>query len=123
MGTPTNLYVMTVRSTRRGSDHYGTCELCGEQCSEHFVATYRRVYVREDGRHYLSAASGGTYGHLSCLKNQYGDLVSEDKLERDGNIRLLPPWAVKLNCQASIASWGVSPANTSITLILPALTP
>ena len=61
MGTLTGVNVHTVRSTGRGSDHYGTCEVCGNECSEHFVATYRRVWMRErDGakQYYMDGALG-----------------------------------------------------------------
>ena len=89
MGKPTKMTVWTVRSTKRGSDHYGPCELCGKSCTEHFVATGNGVYTRENGQYYLS---GGIsyYGHLDCLTRRFGDLNSEDSLPRDSNITLLP---------------------------------
>lgn len=93
MGISTGLTVCTVRSTKRGSDHYGPCDQCGKACSEHFVATWRTVYIRDNGQHYL-CGGGGAYGHIDCLIRQFGDLVSEDSLPRDGNIKLFPQWAV-----------------------------
>ncbi len=98
MGTPTGVNVHTVRSTGRGSDHYGTCEVCGNECSEHFVATYRRVWMRErDGakQYYMDGGiSGGTYGHMYCLIQRFGNLVSQDSLQRDGNLLLFPAFAM-----------------------------
>ncbi|MBU2774199.1 hypothetical protein HMI48_10020 [Acidithiobacillus ferrooxidans] len=95
MSKPTELAVWTVRSTQRGSDHYGACEVCGKECSEHFVATKRRVWVRDDGQHYLDGGiSGGTFGHMHCLIQRFGNLVSQDSLQRDGNVLLFPQWAV-----------------------------
>lgn len=93
MGKPTDLTVWTVRSTNRGSDHYGPCEQCGKVCAEHFVATARKVFVSDNGQHYL-CGGGGAYGHLDCLIRQFGDLVSESGLSRDGNVMLFPQWAV-----------------------------
>lgn len=93
MGKPTDLTVWTVRSTKRGSDYYGTCDQCGKVCAEHFVATARKVFVRDNGQHYL-CGGGGAYGHLDCLIRQFGELVSEDSLSRDGNVKLFPQWAV-----------------------------
>ncbi|MHB1630694.1 MAG: hypothetical protein ACYCQL_00570 [Acidithiobacillus sp.] len=90
MGKPTGITVYTVRSTHRGSDYYGGCELCGKECSEHFVATKRRVWVRSNGQHYLADTTGGTYGHLDCLTSQFGSLIGQETLRRDGRILLLP---------------------------------
>ncbi|MCL4526529.1 MAG: hypothetical protein M1492_08695 [Gammaproteobacteria bacterium] len=90
MGTPTGVTVHTVRNTRRGSDYYGDCEMCGKECSEHFVAAKRHVWVRDNGQHILDHGSGGTYGHLDCLTKRFGDLVSQETLERDGRAFLIP---------------------------------
>lgn len=95
MSRPTELTVRTVRNTKRGSDHYGLCEVCGNECSEHIVATNRRVWVRANGQHILDGGiSGGTYGHMHCLIQRFGNLVSQDSLQRDGNVLLFPQWAV-----------------------------
>ena len=95
MGQSTEYTVYTVRSTKRGSDYYGACEFCGNECSEHFVATNRRVWVRDDGQHYLdSGISGGTYGHMDCLIGRFGNLVSQGSLQRDRNVLLFPQWAM-----------------------------
>ncbi|ACK80541.1 hypothetical protein RU820_05360 [Acidithiobacillus ferrooxidans] len=94
MSKPTELTVHTVRSTKRGSDHYGSCEVCGNECSEHFVATNRRVSVRDDGQHILDGGTSGTYGHMHCLIQRFGNLVAQDSLQRDGNVLLFPQWAV-----------------------------
>ncbi len=95
MGQPTEYTVYTVRSTKRGSGHYGLCDICSGDCSEHFVATKRRVWVRDNGQPILDGGiSGGTYGHMNCLIRRFGDLVAQDSLQRDGNILLFPQWAV-----------------------------
>ena len=90
MGTPTGVTVHTVRNTRRGSDYYGSCELCGKECSEHFVAAKRQIWVRDNGQHYCDHGSGGTYGHLDCLTKQFGGLVNQETLQRDGRVLLIP---------------------------------
>jgi hypothetical protein len=89
MGKPTKMTVWTVRQTGRGSDHYGACELCGKSCSEHFVAMENKIYVRENGQHYLSGGVG-YYGHLDCLTTRFGSLLDEKRLPRDANITRLP---------------------------------
>ena len=96
MSKPTELAVYTVRSTKRGSGHYGLCEICSGDCSEHFVATNRRIWVRDDGQHILDGGiSGGTYGHMNCLIQRFGNLVAQDSLQRDGNVLLFPQWAIE----------------------------
>lgn len=94
MGKATEEFVATIRSTGRGSDHYGTCDQCGKSCSEHFVRDVRRVYVREDGTRYLSGGSGGAYGHKECLIRHFGQAVDTATLVRDGNVYLAPAPAV-----------------------------
>lgn len=64
MGQPTEYTVYTVRNTRRGSDYYGACEVCG-----------------------------GTYGHMDCLIGRFGNLVSEGSLQRGRNVLLFPQWS------------------------------
>ena len=90
MGTATDEYIATIRSTGRGGDYFGTCDQCGKSCSEHFVRDVRRVYVRENGVRYLSGASGGTYGHKECLIDRIGPAVDRTTLIRDGNVYLAP---------------------------------
>lgn len=90
MGKPTDITVHTVRSTHRGSDYYGNCELCRKACAEHFVATRRRVWVRSNGQRYLDHGGGGTYGHLDCLTSRFGKLISQETLRGDGRVLLLP---------------------------------
>ena len=95
MGTATGLEVCTTRDTGRGSDHYSDCELCGNRVNDTHVATRRNIYRRDNGQHYLNWGSGGTYGHIGCLIKQFGDLVAESSLKRDGNVLLIEDWAVE----------------------------
>lgn len=90
MGTATGEVVRTIRTTGRGSEHYGACDQCGRNCSEHFVHQARRVYVREDGLRYLAPVSGGAYGHRECLIEVFGEAVDEATLNRSGNLLLAP---------------------------------
>ncbi|OAP93054.1 hypothetical protein A4H96_02180 [Acidithiobacillus ferrooxidans] len=54
------------------------------------MAAKRQVWVRDNGQHYCGHGSGGTYGHLDCLTKQFGDLVNQETLQRDGRVLLLP---------------------------------
>ena len=90
MGQQTEHTVWTVRNTHRGSDHYGACEICGKPCSEHFVAANSRIWVRDNGQHYMGFGDGGVYGHLDCLTKKFGNLISQETLQRDGRVLLLP---------------------------------
>jgi hypothetical protein len=69
MGTPTNKIITQIRSTGRGSDYYGKCEVCGKHMSECFFRVHHREYRREDGSLYYSPASAGAFGHKDCLQS------------------------------------------------------
>lgn len=90
MGQSTGEVIRTIRTTGRGSEHYGACDQCGRQCSEHFVSQGRRVYMREDGLRYLAAVSGGAYGHRECLIESFGPAIDESSLKRIGSLLQAP---------------------------------
>lgn len=86
MGTPTGEYLATIRTTGRGSDYYGPCEVCGKTCSEHHVHTKRHVFVREDGLRYLNSVGAGMFGHKDC----FGLAIEESTLRRARNLLVAP---------------------------------
>ena len=90
MGKFTGLITATIHGTGRGSDYFGSCEVCGKPCSEVFAHQNHRVYEREDGLRYLSPLAGGTYGHNDCLRDKYGDAVDKATLARAGNLTTAP---------------------------------
>lgn len=71
MGTATGRFITELRSTMRGSEHYGACELCGKHMAECFVAQPKREYRRVDGALYYAPVGGGAYGHADCLTNSF----------------------------------------------------
>lgn len=86
MGRPTDEYLNTIRSTGYGSDRYGLCEVCSKHCTEHFVHTRRRVFIREDGLRYLNAVGACTFGHKDC----FGPAIDESTLRRTSNLLVAP---------------------------------
>ena len=89
MGTPTDQHLATIRTTGRGTDHYGPCEICGQTCSETHVHTHARVWQRQDGLLYLSRGPG-MYGHRNCLVEARGQATDEATLRRVGNLLVAP---------------------------------
>lgn len=65
--TPTGRLVKVTRTTGRGSDHYGACEICAQPMSECFAARYGRERTRPDGEIYTDKTGVSTYGHKACL--------------------------------------------------------
>lgn len=90
MGTFTKYSVRTLRSTERGSDHYGLCECCGSPVSETFVSERRPVFERDDGRLYLGGAVLSAYGHEACLRKRFPDVLAHASLQRERNVLVLP---------------------------------
>jgi hypothetical protein len=74
MGKALDITLMTVRNTGAGSSRYGACEVCGTVSPSIHVAELQRVYLRENGQHYLSPAAAGVYGELPCLLERFGSL-------------------------------------------------
>ena len=61
-----------LRTTGRGSDRYGACEVCGKSVSEMFVFEHRNLVQRDDGSIFSHPTTGGTYGHRDCLVQSFG---------------------------------------------------
>ena len=77
MGKPTGNTIRQLRSTGRGSDHYGMCDQCGKHMGECFVSQAKREFRRDDGTLYYSAMGGGAYGHKDCLEKYFGPHIEE----------------------------------------------
>ena len=77
MGTATGNTIRQLRSTGRGSDHYGGCDQCGKHMSECFVSQVKREYRRDDGTLYYGSVGGGAYGHRECLEKYFGPHVEK----------------------------------------------
>lgn len=73
MGVATGRYFGKIRSTGRGSDHFGGCDQCGKHMSETFVSGLAREYKHENGDLYFSNIDGGDYGHKECLIEWFGE--------------------------------------------------
>ena len=57
-----------IKSTGRGFDYYGPCEVCGNRCDQH----YKRQVGLSQG--WLTKA----WGHLKCLKTgEWADVTVE----------------------------------------------
>ena len=90
MGTATNEFVNTIHATGRGSDCFGNCEVCKKSASEMFVGIRHRVFGHESGMRYLSAPSGGTYGHAECVRASYPGAFDKHSLQRVGQLIVAP---------------------------------
>ena len=84
MNTPLDLMFWAVRDTKKGSDMYGSCEVCKHDTSRVYFAEKQRVWRHSDGHHYLSPVGGGTYGHMDCLISAHGKLWDMEQFKRDG---------------------------------------
>lgn len=82
MGTATDITFMTLRSTGHGSAHYGVCEVCKTATPVIYCAELQRVYVRDNGEHYLSPAAPGIYGDMPCLLERYKTLRRDEDFVR-----------------------------------------
>lgn len=67
MGTSTGNILNKLRTSRRGGDQLGPCEVCTKPMGEVFVAQQHREYKRADNSFYTGPIGGGTYGHATCL--------------------------------------------------------
>lgn len=74
---PTGRMIRITKTTGRGSDYYGLCELCGGHMSECFTSRLACERRREDGSLYPDLAGVHVFAHKACI----------DKLtERDNTI-------------------------------------
>ncbi len=72
-----------------GSSRYGACEICGTVTTSIHVAELQRVYVRENGQHYLSPAAAGVYGELPCLLERFGTLRRDEDFVRVASTKMV----------------------------------
>jgi hypothetical protein len=91
MGKATDITFMTVRNTGHGSAHYGACEICKTATPVIYYAELQRVYVRENGQHYLSPAAAGIYGDMPCLLERYGTLRRDGDFARVASTKRVTP--------------------------------
>ena len=70
MGIATGKMTWEVRTTGKGSDHYGACEVCGKESAEICVGQNQREYKRENGELYASPVGRGVYGHRDCASKE-----------------------------------------------------
>ena len=84
-----DLTFMTVRNTGSGSSRYGACEICGDDTTAIYCAEMQRVYVRENGQHYLSPVGRSTYGEMPCLLERFGTLRRDEDFQRVNSIKMV----------------------------------
>ena len=91
MGKATDITFTTVRNTGHGSAHYGVCEICKTNTPVIYCAELQRVYVRDNGEHYLSPAAAGIYGDMPCLLERYGTLRRDEDFARVAGTKRVTP--------------------------------
>lgn len=64
---PTGRMIRITKTTGRGSDYYGLCELCGGHMSECFTSRLARERRREDGSLYPDLAGVLVFAHEACI--------------------------------------------------------
>ncbi|HCL5783638.1 TPA: hypothetical protein ACWXGG_004113 [Klebsiella pneumoniae] len=64
---PTGRMIRITKTTGRGSDYYGLCELCGGHMSECFTSRLARERRREDGSLYPDLAGVHVFAHKTCI--------------------------------------------------------
>ena len=89
------LTFMTVRRTGGGSSRYGACEICKQDFPAIYAAELQRVYVRENGQHYLSPVGATTYGDMPCLLERFGTLRRDEDFQRVNSIKMVTPEQVE----------------------------
>lgn len=67
MGTRTGKIVRITRSTGRGSDYYGLCEICGKHMSEVFASRLANEWLRNDGTVCYDHSRPALYAHKKCI--------------------------------------------------------
>ncbi len=68
MGTPTGKIVTRICSTGYGSNHYGLCQVCGDEVLETFYWSIKQEYQNADGSLSYSTVGEGKFGHRECLQ-------------------------------------------------------
>jgi hypothetical protein len=104
MGKALDITFMTVRSTGGGSSHYGACEVCGADSPSIQFAELQRVYVRENGQHYLSPAAAGVYGELQCLLGRFGTMRRDEDFVRAASTKMVSPEQLEMLKQSVVIS-------------------
>lgn len=65
---PTGRFIRITKSTGRGSDYFGLCEICSKHMSECFRSSLKRERKRAtDGSLYLDDSQPVIYAHESCI--------------------------------------------------------
>jgi hypothetical protein len=88
---PTDLFVQTIRPTGRGSDWYGTCEVCKTHASSIEQLQRHRVWQKQTGEMYLSSVGAGAYGHAGCLIKAFGDALADSQFVRVDRLKTVSP--------------------------------
>lgn len=88
MGKSTGIKISSIRKTD-GKD-LGNCEICGKPATHHHFASKATVFRTDDGTHYLSNVSAGTYGHHECLAVAYENPIDVTDWPRRNNLRVVP---------------------------------
>lgn len=90
MGKSTSIQLAVIRAVNRPGEHLGPCEGCGKPAHEQFFANTNTVYRTADGVPYLSAPTGGSYGHRECLEVAYDHPHDATGWQRLRNLRVVP---------------------------------
>jgi len=65
---PTGRFIRETKSTGRGSDYFGNCEICGKHMSECFISRLSRERKRaSDGSLYLDKSQPVIFAHEICI--------------------------------------------------------
>ncbi len=99
---PTGRMIRITKTTGRGSDYYGLCELCGGHMSECFTSRLARERRREDGSLYPDLAGVHVFAHKTCIdklaerdkKLIPSNLLTFMMLRMEGNVGVSAPHAV-----------------------------
>lgn len=90
MGKTTGIRISVIRHAHRPGDQLGPCEICDKPAHQQFVANQNSVYRTDEGVAYLSAQSGGSYGHRECLDAAYDKPHDATDWPRIRNLRVVP---------------------------------
>lgn len=90
IGKSTDIRIAVIRPAHRSGDQLGPCEICHKPAHNQFFANRNTIYRTGEGVAYLSAPSGGSYGHRDCLDVAYGYPHDSDNWPRLRNLRVVP---------------------------------
>lgn len=92
VGKSTGRKISTIRKSN-GKD-LGDCEICCKPTAQHYFASKAIVFRADDGTHYLSNVSAGTYGHRECLAVAYENPIDSTDWPRRNNLMVVPDSAL-----------------------------